>query len=62
MNNMLSIKKEDVIKVAEEVWISKWTVGLFPQLKKKNNEKTPINNISTRAVNIGVGISVDKSF
>jgi len=35
-------------------------VGLFPQLKKKNNEKISANNISTQAVNIDVGISVDK--
>ena len=59
MDNMLSIKKGHVVQVAKEVWISKWTVGLFPQLRKKNNEEISANNISTRAVNIGVGISVD---
>ena len=36
--------------------------GLIPTVKKKKNEKISANNISTRAVNIGVGISVDKLF
>ena len=35
---------------------------LIPTVKKKNNEKISANNISTRAVNIGVDISVDKEF